>query len=76
LEGIPVFPKAMDKQEHPESSQDPLPELFELLTMKKISAPSLEIKEEAASTLLASPPSKELQEPVQLEEAIDPVISS
>jgi hypothetical protein len=23
LEGIPVSPKAMDKQEHPESSQDP-----------------------------------------------------
>ncbi|PWZ31434.1 hypothetical protein Zm00014a_006914 [Zea mays] len=76
LEGIPVFPKAMDKQEHPESSQDPLPELFEPLTMKKISAPSLEIKEEAASTPLASSPSKELQEPVQLEEAIDPVFSS
>jgi hypothetical protein len=25
LEGIPVFPQAMDKQEHPESSQDPPP---------------------------------------------------
>jgi hypothetical protein len=25
LEGIPVFPQAMDKQEHPESSQDPSP---------------------------------------------------
>jgi hypothetical protein len=44
LEGIPVSPKATDKQEHPESSQDPSPELFEPLTMKKIPAPSLEIK--------------------------------
>jgi hypothetical protein len=25
LEGFPVFPKDMDKQEHPESSQDPPP---------------------------------------------------
>ena len=33
LAGIPVFPRAMDKQEHPESSQDPPPELFEPLTM-------------------------------------------
>ncbi|PWZ06703.1 hypothetical protein Zm00014a_019083 [Zea mays] len=55
LEGIPVFPQAMDKQEHPESSQDPLPELFEPLTMKKIPAPSLEVKEEAASTPPAPP---------------------
>ncbi|PWZ15412.1 hypothetical protein Zm00014a_029527 [Zea mays] len=31
----------MDKQEHPESSQDPPPELFEPLTMKKIPAPPL-----------------------------------
>jgi hypothetical protein len=51
LEGIPAFRKAMDKQEHPESSQDPPPELSEPLTMKKILAPSREIKEEAASTL-------------------------
>jgi hypothetical protein len=51
FEGIPVSPKAMDKQEHPESSQDPPLELFEPLTMKKIPAPSREIKEEAASTL-------------------------
>ncbi|PWZ38592.1 hypothetical protein Zm00014a_043469 [Zea mays] len=42
LEGIPVFPQAMDKQEHAESSQDPPPELFEPLTMKKILAPSRE----------------------------------
>uniref|UniRef100_A0A804R8P5 Uncharacterized protein n=1 Tax=Zea mays TaxID=4577 RepID=A0A804R8P5_MAIZE len=35
---------AMDKQEHPESSQDPPPELFEPLTMKKIPAPSLRSK--------------------------------
>jgi hypothetical protein len=35
----------MDKQEHLESSQDPPPELFEPLTMKKIPAPSLEVKE-------------------------------
>ncbi|PWZ45841.1 hypothetical protein Zm00014a_015074 [Zea mays] len=76
LEGIPVFPQAMDKQEHPESSQDPPPELFEPLTMKKILAPSLEIKEEAASTPPASSPSEELQEPVQLEEEFDPVLSS
>ncbi|PWZ04081.1 hypothetical protein Zm00014a_014613 [Zea mays] len=62
----------MDKQEHPESSQDPPPELFEPLTMKKIPAPSLEVKEEAASTPPAPPPSEELQEPVQLEEEFDP----
>uniref|UniRef100_A0A804MR86 Uncharacterized protein n=1 Tax=Zea mays TaxID=4577 RepID=A0A804MR86_MAIZE len=55
---------AMDKQEHPKSSQDPPPELFEPLTMKKIPAPSREIKEEAASTPPAPPPSEELQEPV------------
>jgi hypothetical protein len=76
LEGIPAFPQAMDKQEHPEASQDPPPELFEPLTMKKILAPSLEVKEEAASTLPAPPPSEELQEPVQLEEKFDPVLSS
>jgi hypothetical protein len=76
LEGITVFPQAMDKQEHPESSQDPLPELFEPLTMKKIPAPSREIKEEAASTPPAPPPSEELQEPVQLEEEFDPVLPS
>jgi hypothetical protein len=57
----------MDKQEHPESSQDPPPELFEPLTMKKIPAPSLEVKEEAASTPPAPPPSEELQELVPLE---------
>jgi hypothetical protein len=50
LEGIPVFPQAMNKQEHPESSQDPPSQLCEPLTMKKIPAPSREIKEEAAST--------------------------
>ncbi|PWZ45928.1 hypothetical protein Zm00014a_042754 [Zea mays] len=74
LEGIPVFPQAMNKQEHPESSQDPPPELFEPLTMKKIPAPFHEIKEEAASTPPASPPSKELQEPVPLEEEFNPVL--
>ncbi|PWZ45755.1 hypothetical protein Zm00014a_002064 [Zea mays] len=66
----------MDKQEHPEFSQDPPPELFEPLTMKKIPAPSLEVKEEAASTPLAPPPSEELQEPVPLEEEFDPVLPS
>jgi hypothetical protein len=76
LEGIPVSPKAMDKQEHPESSQDPPPELFEPLTMKKIPAPSLEVKEEAASTPPAPPPSEELQEPVPLEEEFNPVLTS
>jgi hypothetical protein len=76
LEGIPVFPQAMDKQEHPESSQDPPSELFEPLTRKKISAPSLEVKEEAASTPPAPPPSEELQEPVQLEEEFDPILPS
>jgi hypothetical protein len=76
LEGIPVFPQAMDKQEHPESSQDPLPELFEPLTMKKIPAPSREIKEEAASTPPAPPPSEELQVPVPLEEEFDRVLPS
>jgi hypothetical protein len=74
LEGIPVFPQAMNKQEHPESSQDPPPELFEPLTMKKIPAPSREIKEEAASTPPTPPPSEELQEPVQLEEEFDPIL--
>jgi hypothetical protein len=74
LEGIPVFPQAMDKQEHSESSQDPPPELFEPLTMEKILAPSLEVKEEAASTPPTPPPSEELQEPVQLEEEFDPVL--
>jgi hypothetical protein len=39
-----VFPQSMDKKEHPESSQDPPPELFEPLTMKKIPAPPREIK--------------------------------
>uniref|UniRef100_A0A804UDF3 Uncharacterized protein n=1 Tax=Zea mays TaxID=4577 RepID=A0A804UDF3_MAIZE len=76
LEGIPVFPQAMDKKEHPESSQDPPPELFEPLTMKKILAPSLEVKEEAASTPPALPPSEELQEPVPLEEEFNPVLPS
>jgi hypothetical protein len=76
LEGIPVFPQAMNKQEHPESSQDPLPELFDPLTMKKIPEPSLEVKEEAARTPPAPPPSEELQEPVQLEEEFDPVLPS
>jgi hypothetical protein len=76
LEGIPVSPKAMDKQEHPESSQDPQPELFEPLAMKKILAPSLEVKEEAASTPPAPPPSEELQEPVSLEEEFNPVLPS
>jgi hypothetical protein len=66
----------MDKQEHPESSQDPPPELFEPLTMKKISAPPLEVKEEAASTPPAPPPSEELQEPIPLEEEFDPVLPS
>jgi hypothetical protein len=61
LEGIPVFPQAMNKQEHPESSQAPPPELFEPLTMKKIPAPL---------------PSEELQEPVPLEEEFDPVLPS
>ncbi|PWZ30241.1 hypothetical protein Zm00014a_015649 [Zea mays] len=68
LEGIPVFPQATDKQEHPESSQDPPLELFEPLIMKKILAPSLEVKEDAASTPPAPPPSEELQESVPLEE--------
>jgi hypothetical protein len=76
LEGIPVFPSAMNKQEHPESAQDPPPELFEPLTMKKIPAPSPDVKEEAASTLPAPPPSKELQESVLLEEEFDPVLPS
>jgi hypothetical protein len=76
LEGIPVSPQAMDKQEHLESSQDFPPELFEPFTMKKIPASSLEVKEEAASTLPAPPPSEELQEPVQLEEEFNPVLPS
>jgi hypothetical protein len=75
LEGMPISPQAMDKQEHPESSQDPPPDLFEPLTMKKILAPSLEIKE-AASTPPAPPPSEELQDPVPFEEEFDPVLPS
>ncbi|PWZ45287.1 hypothetical protein Zm00014a_016672 [Zea mays] len=66
----------MDKQEYPESSQDPSLEMFEPLTMKKIPAPSLEVKEEAASIPPAPPPSEELQEPVQLEEEFDSVLPS
>ncbi|PWZ36888.1 hypothetical protein Zm00014a_015390 [Zea mays] len=66
----------MDKQEHPESSQGPPPELFEPLTMKKIPASSHEVKEEAASTPPAPPPSEELQEPVPLEEEFNPVLTS
>ncbi|PWZ33306.1 hypothetical protein Zm00014a_013126 [Zea mays] len=66
----------MNKQKHPESSQDPPPELFEPLTMKKIPAPSREIKEEAVSTTPALPPSEELQEPVQLEEEFDHILPS
>jgi hypothetical protein len=76
LEGMPVSHHAMDKQEHPESSQDPPPELFEPLTMKKIPAPSLEVKEEATSTPPAPPPSEELQEPIPLEEEFDTVLPS
>ncbi|PWZ21834.1 hypothetical protein Zm00014a_020643 [Zea mays] len=76
LAGRPVFPWAMNKQEHLESSQDPPPELFEPLTMKKIPVPSLEVKEEATSTSPAPPPSEELQEPVSLEEEFDPVLPS
>uniref|UniRef100_A0A804LH35 Uncharacterized protein n=2 Tax=Zea mays TaxID=4577 RepID=A0A804LH35_MAIZE len=73
----PVQPmRAMDKQEHPESSQDPPLEMFEPLTMKKIPAPSLEVKEEAASTPPTPPPSEELQELVPLEEEFDPVLPS
>jgi hypothetical protein len=66
----------MDKQEHPESSQDPPLELFEPFTLKKIPAPSREVKEEAASTPPAPPPCEELQEPVQLEEEFDRVLPS
>jgi hypothetical protein len=48
--------------------------LFEPFTMKKIPAPSLEVKEEAASTPPAPPPSEDLQEPVPLEEEFNPVL--
>jgi hypothetical protein len=68
--------RALRIQEHPESSQDPLPELFEPLTMKKIPAPSREIKEEAASTPLAPPPYEELQGSVPFEEEFNPVLPS
>jgi hypothetical protein len=44
--------------------------------MKKIPALSREIKEEAASTPPAPPPSEELQEPVPLQEEFDPVLPS
>jgi hypothetical protein len=76
LKGMPISPQAMDKQEYPESSQDPPPKLFEPLTMKKIPAPSLEIQEEAASTPPSPPPSEELQELAPLEEEFDPVLPS
>jgi hypothetical protein len=69
----------MKKQEHPKPSQDPPLQLFEPLTMKKIPAPSLEVKEEVVSTPLARPPSKvtlELQEPVPLGEEYDPILPS
>jgi hypothetical protein len=66
----------MNKQDHLESSQDPPPDLFEPLTMNKILAPSLEVKEVAASTPLALPPSEELQERVPLEEEFDPILPS
>ncbi|PWZ57389.1 hypothetical protein Zm00014a_016014 [Zea mays] len=72
LEGIPVFPHAMNKQEHPESSQDPPPELFEPLTMKKILAPSLVVKKKLQAPR-QHPPFEELQELVPLEEEFDPV---
>uniref|UniRef100_A0A804N7C4 Uncharacterized protein n=1 Tax=Zea mays TaxID=4577 RepID=A0A804N7C4_MAIZE len=72
----PQILKAMNKQEHPESSQDPPPELFEPLTMKKIPAPSREIREEVASTPPAPSPSEELQESVLLEEEFVPVLPS
>ncbi|PWZ45141.1 hypothetical protein Zm00014a_019315 [Zea mays] len=67
----------MDKQEHPEPSQDPLSEWFKPLTMKKIPAPSSEVKEETASTSPAPPPSEvtlELQEPVLLGEEFDSIL--
>jgi hypothetical protein len=44
--------------------------------MKKIPAPSLEVKEEAASNPPAPLPSEELQEPVSLEEEFDPMLPS
>jgi hypothetical protein len=69
----------MDKKEHPETSQDPPPEMFEPLTMKKILAPSLEVKEEAVSTPPPPPPSKitlELQEQVLLGEEFDSILPS
>jgi hypothetical protein len=44
--------------------------------MKKIPAPSPDVKEEAASTPPAPPPSEELQESVPLEEEFDPVLPS
>jgi hypothetical protein len=47
--------------------------------MKKIPAPTLEVKEEAASTPLAPPPFEvtlELQEPVPLGEEFDSILSS
>jgi hypothetical protein len=44
--------------------------------MKKIPAPSREIKEEASSTPPALLPSEELQEPVLLEEEFNPVLPS
>jgi hypothetical protein len=43
--------------------------------MKKIPAPSREIKEEAASTPPAPSPSEELQEPVQLEDEFNPRVA-
>jgi hypothetical protein len=72
LEGIPVSPKAMDKQEYLESSQDPPPELFEPLTMKKIPAPSLEVKEEATSTPPALPHSEEYKSQSNLKKSSTP----
>jgi hypothetical protein len=69
----------MYNQEHPEPSQDPSPELFEPLTMKKIPTLIVEVKGEALSTPPAPTPSEvnlELQEPVPLGEEYNLIMSS
>jgi hypothetical protein len=79
LDRILVSPQAMNNQELLESSQDSPPELFEPLTMKKITTPSLEVKEEVTRTPPAPLPSKvtlELQELVLFGEEYDPIVPS
>jgi hypothetical protein len=72
LEGILVSPQAMDKQEHPESSQDPRRSCLSPSPWRRFQHRPVRSKKK----LQALPPSEELQEPVQLEEEFNPVLPS